>query len=370
MWRLLSHRNLDIVCTFENEISNSNCEICNTIAPAPPSPESLVSKLQRLPSTPIAIRQTSTHNKNNSNNNNNSVTTTDPVGNTSSSSAAVNDADTNSDASALKPALPQWNKFRHSANISSLNESRLNSLPSYTTQSSATASVTSPSNKTPPALPTTPMPTNKPTVPVQTDNIIQTKHSLNTNDSTTSTITAQNNNNILAAEIECNVHVESPHHDTAVNSAVNSADITNVDVTNSNSVESRHTESLRNKVLSEIVSSEQHYVDALVELITNYMEPIKHDAGKLGVTNKQISAMFSNISVLVQFHAILLGDLKRSNCIVQVFVQSADFLKMYTQYLNFYERAIATINSMVVVLLLLTSAGINCNVSRLTHPFI
>jgi len=107
-----------------------------------------------------------------------------------------------------------------------------------------------------------------------------------------------------------------------------------------------HSEIVRKKVLEEILTSEQHYVDALVELITHYMEPMKRDANRINITTKQIAAIFSNISVLVQFHAIFLADLRRSNSMVQVFLQSADFLKMYTTYLNFYDKAIATMNSL------------------------
>ena len=106
----------------------------------------------------------------------------------------------------------------------------------------------------------------------------------------------------------------------------------------------------RQKIIDEIISSEITYVDYLYECIANYLDPLKRQCDKLNLTSKQISSIFSNLTVLTQFHTIFLTDIKsitsnKSN-ISTVFLQYADFLKMYTQYLNSYEKAIATINSL------------------------
>ena len=104
---------------------------------------------------------------------------------------------------------------------------------------------------------------------------------------------------------------------------------------------------LRQKVIDEIKSTEKLYVEALFDVIQHFMEPLKKLGPKMGVTPKQIALIFSNISVLAQFHSLFLADLNKSDAsIIEVFVQLSDFLKMYTHYLNGYERSIATINSL------------------------
>ena len=103
---------------------------------------------------------------------------------------------------------------------------------------------------------------------------------------------------------------------------------------------------LRQKVVDEIKSTEKVYVDALFDLIANYMEPIKKAANKMGITPKQISLIFSNIAVLAQFHSLFLSDMNKNEDIVQVFSSLSPYLKMYSQYLNGYEKSIATINSL------------------------
>jgi len=106
-------------------------------------------------------------------------------------------------------------------------------------------------------------------------------------------------------------------------------------------------EELRQKVIDEIKSTEQQYVDSLFCVLANFMEPLKKLSGKLGVTPKQIGLIFSNLPMLAQFHALFLADLQdQSKALVEVFLQMADFLKMYTQYLNGYDKSIATINSL------------------------
>jgi len=103
----------------------------------------------------------------------------------------------------------------------------------------------------------------------------------------------------------------------------------------------------RLKVIDEIQTTERAYVNALFDIITHFMEPLKVDSTKFGVTDEHIARIFSNVIVLAQFHSLFLSDLTKPGVrIAEVFVQLSDFLKMYTQYLNGYEKSIATLNSL------------------------
>ena len=103
---------------------------------------------------------------------------------------------------------------------------------------------------------------------------------------------------------------------------------------------------MREKVRAEILSTEQFYVDALNDLIKYYMQPLQRLGPKMHVEPRHVSAIFQNLTVLQQFHSIFLDDLQRNRNTAAVFVQFADFLKMYTQYVAGYEKSIATINSL------------------------
>ena len=103
---------------------------------------------------------------------------------------------------------------------------------------------------------------------------------------------------------------------------------------------------MREKVRAEILSTESFYVDCLNDLIKYYMQPLQRNGPKMHVEPRHVSAIFQNLTVLQQFHSIFLDDLKKNPNTAAVFVQFADFLKMYTQYVAGYEKSIATINSL------------------------
>lgn len=56
--------------------------------------------------------------------------------------------------------------------------------------------------------------------------------------------------------------------------------------------------------------------------------------------------LFSNIGELARLHTELLQDLKKQPSMARVFIHYGDYMRMYTQYVNNYERMVATINSM------------------------
>ena len=103
---------------------------------------------------------------------------------------------------------------------------------------------------------------------------------------------------------------------------------------------------MRERVRDEILSTEKFYVECLNDLTRHYMEPIKKLGPKMGVEPRHVSAIFGNLTVLAQFHAIFLDALGKNQNTPAVFVQFADFLKMYTQYVAGYEKSIATINAL------------------------
>ena len=103
---------------------------------------------------------------------------------------------------------------------------------------------------------------------------------------------------------------------------------------------------MRERVRDEILTTEKFYVDCLNNLVRQYMEPLKKAGPKMGVEPRHVSAIFGNLTVLAQFHVIFLDTLRTNPATSAVFVQYADFLKMYTHYVAGYEKSIATINSL------------------------
>jgi len=102
---------------------------------------------------------------------------------------------------------------------------------------------------------------------------------------------------------------------------------------------------MRMQVEAEIVSSEEVYVNNLDKLITTFVHPMK--AAKDLVDPADVLVLFSNIELLSGFHQVFLADLKKKEKEVHVtFQRMADFLKMYTQYVNGYENAMSVINTL------------------------
>lgn len=82
---------------------------------------------------------------------------------------------------------------------------------------------------------------------------------------------------------------------------------------------------------------------------------------KYGLTAKQCADIFSNISGLARFHSLFLYDLEKAAALgpvrfvcyfvlfltlyAQVFIKYTDFFKMYGQYVNGFEKSLATINA-------------------------
>mmetsp|Transcript_2262 Transcript_2262/g.5167 ORF Transcript_2262/g.5167 Transcript_2262/m.5167 type:complete len:532 (+) Transcript_2262:1670-3265(+) len=101
----------------------------------------------------------------------------------------------------------------------------------------------------------------------------------------------------------------------------------------------------REQVEKEIISSEGVYVSNLQTLITTFIHPLKQKKDICDPSD--ILMLFSNIELLCGFHVVFLADLNKKKQPIHVtFQRMADFLKMYTQYVNGYENAMSTIHKL------------------------
>lgn len=99
----------------------------------------------------------------------------------------------------------------------------------------------------------------------------------------------------------------------------------------------------RAKVRGEITSTEQTYVKSLGILVDQFIHPLK-SSDAYDVSQKDVSLMFSNVELLYNFHRVFLKEITVVEAVGDVLLKYADFLKMYTQYLNGYPRSLQCIN--------------------------
>jgi len=139
---------------------------------------------------------------------------------------------------------------------------------------------------------------------------------------------------------------------------------------------------LRDRAESELLSTEESYVSSLGILVEQYIHPMRRQTEELGVTHAQVSATFSNVELLYNFHVIFLADLRKavetsrkhaavattgtngdggdtvvpasdsggaatpvdSNLsVAQVILKCCDFMKMTTQFVAAYPTALQTL---------------------------
>lgn len=104
---------------------------------------------------------------------------------------------------------------------------------------------------------------------------------------------------------------------------------------------------LRARVAKELLETERSYVEKL-----NVLVEVFEDAFRKAdiLTNDQFVHIFSNIDIIRNFNTILLKDLEQilnnwsyDTRLSGVFLQMADFLKLYTTYINNYSSALETV---------------------------
>eukprot|EP01114_Cavostelium_apophysatum_P013574 TRINITY_DN3318_c0_g1_i2.p1 TRINITY_DN3318_c0_g1~~TRINITY_DN3318_c0_g1_i2.p1 ORF type:complete len:1052 (+),score=404.56 TRINITY_DN3318_c0_g1_i2:1533-4688(+) len=121
--------------------------------------------------------------------------------------------------------------------------------------------------------------------------------------------------------------------------------------------ESSHsrTQRYRFKVLSEIYESEKTYMTKLKFLTENYLRPLREalTSGKPILPQEYITEVFSNIEIIFTVNKEFLTDLERrhsefpqNQLIGDIFIRFVDFLKVYTIYVNNYDKAVVAINKL------------------------
>jgi len=108
----------------------------------------------------------------------------------------------------------------------------------------------------------------------------------------------------------------------------------------------------RSQIVSEIVETERNYVNALVELGTNWEKPLlKALATQPVLSKEEITTIFSISDGICCLHSIMLQAFQdklatwtEKQTLGDVFVKNANALGLYTQYINGYNDSIETIS--------------------------
>jgi hypothetical protein len=101
----------------------------------------------------------------------------------------------------------------------------------------------------------------------------------------------------------------------------------------------------RRAVRQEILDTEEYYVRCLEIVISEYCTPLTRDVKAYNVSTEMINTIFGNIQLLAGFHRLFLADLVSADFeMASAFVRNADFLKMYSDYLNKYMAVMTIIN--------------------------
>jgi len=116
-------------------------------------------------------------------------------------------------------------------------------------------------------------------------------------------------------------------------------------------------EKKRTFIVSELITTEESYIETLNVVMKNYYEPLEKRIAsgdhKYFVESKQpmnhehLTYIFSNISTILEFNKELLQELKlrkenwsQQAMIGDIFLRLTPFLKLYTEYSNNYDRSV------------------------------
>ncbi|KAI9138179.1 Dbl homology domain-containing protein [Paraphysoderma sedebokerense] len=101
----------------------------------------------------------------------------------------------------------------------------------------------------------------------------------------------------------------------------------------------------RHKIVAEILSTEQTYISELDKLVQIYLNPLESAPSPSLLTSDEIRFVFSNIRSILQFHQDYfykglqkVTDLAEQS-IGKVFVEHGAFFKMYSVYINNFDKA-------------------------------
>lgn len=93
--------------------------------------------------------------------------------------------------------------------------------------------------------------------------------------------------------------------------------------------------------MQEIIASEKLYAKFLQLLIDSFYTPMQ-----LICTPEQLEVIFSNIVSIAPLHKMVAEELAAAPQVASVFKKYVHYLKMYTPYINNYEKALAMLNTM------------------------
>jgi len=110
----------------------------------------------------------------------------------------------------------------------------------------------------------------------------------------------------------------------------------------------------RTKVAQEILKTEAVYTSSLKVCIDSYLRPLEDSLQKKPlISREQIKKLFSDIEIIHSFNAKLKEELETrvknwspSQCLGDIFKKIVGFLKVYTNYVQNYGNAIATLEEL------------------------
>ena len=95
----------------------------------------------------------------------------------------------------------------------------------------------------------------------------------------------------------------------------------------------------RQKVIAEVISTEQSYSANIHYLVTRYAQQLRAQASEIGLTPNQLETMFSNIDEIDELHLKLLDELVHVTSITQLcdlLSRYAPMMKCYSTFVNNY----------------------------------
>lgn len=107
----------------------------------------------------------------------------------------------------------------------------------------------------------------------------------------------------------------------------------------------------RDQIANELLVTERTYVELLGICVEQFLKPLRAETTGLLPPDK-VAAIFSNLEDILQMNTVLLHDLEErmqawseAQCIGDLFVRLAPFLRIYTAYVSNFDDASATLEA-------------------------
>lgn len=107
----------------------------------------------------------------------------------------------------------------------------------------------------------------------------------------------------------------------------------------------------RDQIANELLVTERTYVELLGICVEQFLKPLRAETSTL-LPQEKVTAIFSNIEDILQMNTVLLHDLEErmeswsdGQCIGDLFVRLAPFLRIYTAYVSNFDDASATLET-------------------------